>query len=1073
MQTPRPAEPSATFETKPRSHVSKQRKLLGVKQDVSVDVEFLFEEAIAIANAGERREFVERATQDSTDQRQELVRLVDSYFSAGEFMCRPATVVLDDGPKEDGLASKFHQEAIGDQVGPYLLTSELGRGGMAIVYRAVQSEPIKREVALKIIRPGSMYGQLIARMELERQALAVMDHPNIARFFDAGVTPWGHPYYAMELVDGVSIAVFCKSREVPLTLRLRLMIDVCSAVEHAHRKGIIHRDIKPSNILVKQIDGDSKIKVIDFGIAKAVEPNSIGEQLPEAAGTAELNAPEREENLTELGQLVGTPQYMSPEQASFDTNSVDTRCDIYSIGAVLYELLTGEPPFARGNLLQILNQIQSTVPPPPSRVDRSLHLDLNAICLKCLEKNPNARYQSANSLALELNRFLSGHPVHARRTSGLARIGRWAARSPLVATFAGLSICALISLLIMWASFTYQLKAQRDEIASTAQQLSEERTHALQNFQRAHRAIKESLSIRSHTPLGSSEQLLFQKHLLKTGIEFYGELLRENEAGDELHAAPAMLAVAHLERARLYFEYGKVLVGAHENDAALQAFASAKSLAQRFDEFSDDATRIDAKKLQGVVLTSMVKVHSRLGHHASALDAARQGLKKYRELIETGELTDDYARWYQALSWNRIGQAQVELSAPKEARRSFERAHEFCGRLPAIYDFQLTHSDVLLDLARLSRLEGKLEDALATANKALAIAEDTCLRSTPPLKRYQISRIRCLSERAQCLTAVEQPAAAQVSYQRAIQFQQVLVEKEPESEQFALELADLYDQQAGALRRGNDKETSKLAAKASAIRHALDNRLLDPERILIVARMRLDHAAYDLGQHSYSAAARQFHEALQLLKGISAEHKSAIVSQLTLGAEYRLADAYFNAMEYAKALVHYQNYFKMTDGHSPGDRTAFAVCIAAGNKPENSAELLSELDAKLPNSNRFVAYVPLVQMLNLAGRKSTDVAPWQQAATDFRLMMHAFEAMSDQQKLNAAFSLCQAVECVSNVDIRGLDDFCNWAKRQAEACLRAAAGDSIGVADHWLASDPRLSCLADEPTFQRWVSTIR
>lgn len=1037
-----------------------------------IEIEVLFEEAISITSESDRRDFLESATTPDSIERDQLQRLVDSHFAAGEFMRRPVSVLLDRIDHPTGHSAELREASIGDLVGPYLLKKELGRGGMAVVYQAFQSEPIERQVALKVIRPGPASGQLIARMELERQTLAVMDHPNIARLYDAGVTSWGYPYYAMEMVDGVSIARYCKTNEASQDQRLRLIIEVCSAVEHAHRKGIIHRDLKPSNILVKQAEGKLEVKVIDFGIAKTVARAPVVDNKSQPEQSAPAHKVDGTEELTEMGQLIGTPQYMSPEQASLDSKHVDTRSDVYSIGAVLYELLTGDPPFSHGTVLEILNQIQSVEPAPPSRNIRGIPADLNAICMKCLEKNPDARYPSANDLALDLRRFLAGHPVQARRTSRLTRMWRWAKRAPWAATSAAVVVSALIGLLALWGSFTYQLKSQRDEIASTALQLDRERAHALQNFSRAHQAIQEALSIRLHTPIGTSDQLLFQKHLLETGLEFYAELLRENEQEEQLKAAPQHLAAAELERARLSFEYGKVLFGSHENDEALVAFESAKRFAQRAEDIGAEEESVDARKLQGVILTSIVQVHRRLGDHATALATAQQGLAQYQELIAASELTGDYAHWYQALSWNRIGKAQVELGLNAAARQSFDVALNHCLQLPAIYDFQLTHSDVLLESARLSRLEGRLAESLSTAQQALAIAEDTCLRSTPPLKRYQLARIRCLRELAVCQAARQDAPAVKATFKRAIQFQKVLVDSEPESEQFALGLAELYDQQAATLIGRDNAEASRLSEQAASIRQALDGRDLAPARSLIAARMRLDRAAYDLAQHDYVPAARQFHEALQLLEGIPAEYESEVVASLKLGTEFRLADAYFGATDYSAALAHYQNYFELTDLHSPGDRTALAVCLASSGASDQAAEVLQELETKLPNSNPLVAFIPLAQMIDLGTRGITDATSWRSVADDFRSLLDASDAMSDPQQLNAALALCQAVETIDAFALVSLDEFSSWAKVRAIGCLQSVVGGSPSIADRRIFADARLRCLVDEPSFQHWLSTV-
>ena len=245
-------------------------------------------------------------------------------------------------------------EAVGSQIGPYKLLQQLGEGGMGTVYMAEQTQPVRRKVALKVIKAGMNSRQVIARFEAERQALALMDHTNIARVLDAGATDSGRPYFVMELVHGVPITEYCDDHQLNPQMRLELFVPVCQAIQHAHQKGIIHRDIKPSNVMVTLYDGKPVPKVIDFGVAKAIEQNLTERTL-----------------FTQYGTLVGTLEYMSPEQAEMSALGVDTRSDIYSLGVLLYELLTGSTPLSHQRMKQaafseILRLIKEEEPPRPS-----------------------------------------------------------------------------------------------------------------------------------------------------------------------------------------------------------------------------------------------------------------------------------------------------------------------------------------------------------------------------------------------------------------------------------------------------------------------------------------------------------------------------------------------------------------------------------------------------------------------------------------------------------------------------------------------------------------------------------
>jgi serine/threonine protein kinase len=305
----------------------------------------------------------------------------------------------------------------GDRVGPFLLEEKLGVGGFGVVFRASQEEPVRRQVALKVIKLGMDTRSVMARFELERQALALMDHPNIARVFDAGATDSGRPYFVMELVMGVPITDHCERDGLGLGARLRLFASVCRAVQHAHQRGVLHRDLKPSNVLVSQVDGHDQPKVIDFGIAKATRGDITDSSL-----------------VTHEGHLLGTPDYMSPEQAE-GAADIDTRADVYSLGVLLYELLCGERPFdARGRSLpDVLRTICEEDPQPPSaRVGGSrgsatgfdVPRELDWVVLRCLEKERDRRYATANELANEVGRYLDHEPLLAAPPSTWYRVGK-------------------------------------------------------------------------------------------------------------------------------------------------------------------------------------------------------------------------------------------------------------------------------------------------------------------------------------------------------------------------------------------------------------------------------------------------------------------------------------------------------------------------------------------------------------------------------------------------------------------------------------------------------------------------
>jgi len=349
-----------------------------------------------------------------------------------------------------GAISLAVPERPGTMIGRYKLLRTLGRGGMGMVYRAEQQYPVKRQVALKIIKPGMDSEQAIMRFEAERQALALMDHPNIARVFDAGTTDAGRLYFVMELVEGVPIATYCEEHKLDLRARLQLFADVCQAIQHAHQKGIVHRDIKPSNVLVAVYDGQPVPKVIDFGVAKAVSDSS---RLSDSS------------MMTMAGAIVGTYEYMSPEQARGGA-AVDTRSDIYSLGVLLYELLTGTTPLEREAVrdlpdAEIVRRISEDDPPRPSARARELRGDLDWIAMKALEKEPARRYATANGLAADVQRYLNGEPVSARPPSTTYLVGKFARRYRAPLTAAAVFVVLLVAATIV--STMLAIRARRAE----------------------------------------------------------------------------------------------------------------------------------------------------------------------------------------------------------------------------------------------------------------------------------------------------------------------------------------------------------------------------------------------------------------------------------------------------------------------------------------------------------------------------------------------------------------------------------------------------------------------------------
>jgi serine/threonine protein kinase/tetratricopeptide (TPR) repeat protein len=420
--------------------------------------------------AAEWAAYLEAACAGEAGLRRRVEALLNAHAEAGHFLEPPAGVATAAFvPRPRAVDTPAAPESAGACVGPYKLLLKIGDGGMGSVWMAEQEYPVKRRVALKVIKAGMDSAQVVARFEAERQALALMDHPNIAKVLDAGTTASGRPYFVMELVRGTAITEFCDQHRLDPRSRLTLFVEVCQAVQHAHQKGVIHRDLKPSNVLVTMYDDKPVPKVIDFGVAKAT-----GQPLT----TRTLD--------TGLGGIVGTPEYMSPEQASLDALDVDTRSDVYSLGVLLYELLAGSPPFQRkelerAGLLEILRVIREEEPPKPStklstadalpslsanrstepkRLTGLLPNELDWVVMKALEKDRTRRYETASSFAADINRFLAGEPVGAHPPSRAYRLKKVLRKHKGPVTAAAAVVAAL---LVGIAGFAWQARVARRE----------------------------------------------------------------------------------------------------------------------------------------------------------------------------------------------------------------------------------------------------------------------------------------------------------------------------------------------------------------------------------------------------------------------------------------------------------------------------------------------------------------------------------------------------------------------------------------------------------------------------------
>jgi hypothetical protein len=493
-------------------------------------------------------------------------------------------VTIKSSPATDQPTVVPITEKAGDRIGRYKLLERIGEGGCGVVYVAEQTEPVRRRVAIKVIKLGMDTKQVIARFEAERQALAMMDHPNIAKVLDAGATETSRPFFVMELVRGVPITEYCDQNNLSTHERIDLFIKVCQAIQHAHQKGIIHRDIKPSNILVTLHDGVPVPKVIDFGIAKATEGRLTDNTV-----------------YTQLHQFIGTPAYMSPEQAEMSGLDIDTRSDIYSLGVLLYELLAGRTPFDANELIsQGIDAMRKTIrekePVRPStrfaalqgeeltttarrrstdtsKLAHQLRGDLDWIVMKCLEKDRTRRYETANGLAADLKRHLNNETVVARPASAAYRFQKSFRRNKLAYTAGATVVLAILVGLALATAGFIRADVERQRAIAALAEAQQQRALADDNFRQARAAVEDLLKI-------SDERLKDQPGLQPLRIELMKATIDRYEP---FLAKPIPDPTPREELASLYARYGQIMLERTEvlDQSVMDEFEKARKLQEQ------------------------------------------------------------------------------------------------------------------------------------------------------------------------------------------------------------------------------------------------------------------------------------------------------------------------------------------------------------------------------------------------------------------------------------------------------------------------------------------------------------
>ncbi len=778
-----------------------------------LDEEAIFLAALEKQSQQERNAFVEEACADHPDLLERVRELLGSHDESMGPLDAPIANI-------NATLDQPITEKLGTQIGPYKLREWLGEGGMGVVYVAEQTEPVKRKVALKVIKPGMDTRQVIARFEAERQALAMMDHPNIARVFDGGATNSGQPYFVMELVCGVPLTGYCDEHALTTNERLQIFLKVCRAVQHAHQKGFIHRDLKPSNVLVASIDGEAVPKVIDFGVAKAVGPKLTEETV-----------------YTQISQLVGTPLYMSPEQVELGVADIDTRSDVYSLGVLLYQLLTGNTPFDSNRLKdagfdEMRRIIREDEPPKPSamvstlrvealstasqrrgsdprKLSESLAGELDWLVMKALEKDRNRRYESASALAADVERYLAGEPVEACPPSSVYQFKKFAARNKTVFTTAAL---VLIALLLGIAGTGWQAwRATRN-----SQRANVERAKALENFRRARDTVDKYLTtVETNALLQNPEMQPLRGELMELAREYYQQFiddrkhdvelqadlaeayvrtgniaftLGESEKGYDLHAQAVAirerLAAANPENADLQHDLVATIVAISEQwhvqrtHTMRKAIEAGQNLVQPSHRFSVGRAYLNL----GNRLIREYAVNTGDGHQRDeAIAAAKHAQEIFEQLIKEQPNDADYEEGL-ADAYGLVAICRDVQGNPVERQKYHDQALAIFKRLS---DNHPENADYLSELAMLYGAEGKHRDAIEILGRLVD--------QSPNVVRYQ----EALGGRYRSL-AIKQTNAgefdeARLSGQAAVDIAGRLAERYPKNIDIQLALGLCHD----------------------------------------------------------------------------------------------------------------------------------------------------------------------------------------------------------------------------------------------------------------------------------------
>jgi serine/threonine protein kinase/tetratricopeptide (TPR) repeat protein len=868
-----------------------------------MNAEEILAAAVEKKTPGERAAYLDGACAGRPELRALVDGLLKAHEDAGSFLNQPLFEPL---PTLDQPA---HAEKPGAVIGPYKLLEQIGEGGFGVVYMAEQTEPVRRKVALKILKPGMDTRQVVARFEAERQALAIMDHPNIAKVHDGGATPSGRPYFVMELVKGVPITEFCDQNHLTPRQRLELFIPVCQAVQHAHQKGIIHRDLKPSNVLVSRHDTAPVVKVIDFGVAKA-----LGQELTDKT------------LFTGVAQMVGTPLYMSPEQAGMSDLDIDTRSDIYSLGVLLYELLTGTTPFEKERFKQaaydeIRRIIREEEPPKPStrlsdskdslpsisaqrqtepaKLTKLVRGELDWIVMKALEKDRNRRYETANGFAMDIQRYLADEPVQAGPPSATYRLRKFIHRNRGPVLAATLVLLALLSGII--GTTIGLVRAQRSQeeaeqeawkagqerdqanAAREAEQKAKEEERKAKNAEIVQRSLAEAARDRAAATLDAmtssvvgdamAQQAFItpeQKQFLTMALEYYREVLKE-KASDE--AAQKRLADAAWRVGLIETRLGRPEQAALVYRKAGDLYGQ---LAKEFPLVAEYRNRLAASRINlGVEL-------AQLGKQIQAEREHRAAKSLFEKLVKESPGVRAYR---QGLAGSQVNLADVladmgkREQAEKELRAALDVEKQLVIDFPQVSECQkgLASSHIHLGVLLLSMKKRKqAEQEYGAANNIFK----KLVSEQPAAREYQYDLALSHNNLANALATLDQLDQAEANYRAALDIKKRLVGDFPSVPLYRHRLAIAHYNLAGLLGR-----LDKLDLAEQELRAAVD--------------MEKQLTAEFPDVPAYRASLAQAHRELGLTLNVMGKHeegtaecRAAVAMAKELAAEFPALPAY-------------------------------------------------------------------------------------------------------------------------------------------------------------------------------------